>query len=266
MKKVQTFTLIELLVVIAIIAILAAMLLPALSAARERAKSSNCLTNLRSMSLAMSMYCDNNNDYYTDYSPTGDSKAPYTDESGENIYWPEMVMPYLAAGDTDHSSFKKYNASASGIFSCPSQALLPLKNPGDGRYRANDGRYISYGFNEMLYWRWNNLNGSGLRQSITRGKVADPSVTIGFADTYYPGHSVDELGCGYFTYAYNYVHCRHPQNGDPRVGSFNLSWADGHCSTESLSNATAANTGSNHKAFFLKYCGHGYNQAVAPIQ
>ena len=265
MKKVQTFTLIELLVVIAIIAILAAMLLPALSAARERAKSSNCLTNLRSMSLAMSMYCDNNNDYYTDYSPTGESKAPYTDESGENIYWPEMVMPYLAAGDTDHSSFKKYNASASGIFSCPSQALLPLKNPGDGRYRANDGRYISYGFNEMLYWRWNSLKGNKLRQSITRGKVADPSVTLGFTDTYNPD-TTDPLGCGYFTYSYDHVHCRHPQSDNPLIGGFNMAWADGHCSTESFKDATAANTGNNHKAFFLKYCGYPYTQAVAPIQ
>ena len=58
----KKFTLIELLVVIAIIAILAAMLLPALSAARERAKCTNCLNNLKSIALANTLYGDDHNE------------------------------------------------------------------------------------------------------------------------------------------------------------------------------------------------------------
>ncbi|MDR3709219.1 MAG: DUF1559 domain-containing protein [Capsulimonadaceae bacterium] len=79
------FTLIELLVVIAIIAILAAILFPVFATAREKARQSTCLSNLKQLGLAMSQYTT---DYDETFPMLTYSVSPYTE-------WPDIIMPYV---------------------------------------------------------------------------------------------------------------------------------------------------------------------------
>jgi len=137
------FTLIELLVVIAIIAILAALLLPALARAKEKARNVTCLSNLKQWGLAFQMYAEDNDDQVPE---EGNVVVPIANNQNADAWYnrisPQIDQPSLVSLYSTAPPTPPLPASKT-IYSCPT-APKPVFTPSPGR------AYFMYGMNGRL--------------------------------------------------------------------------------------------------------------------
>ena len=202
----KRFTLIELLVVIAIIAILAAMLLPALHRARGKAQQTTCTNRLKQIGLGLHMYADEQAMFPGYYSSLCAASWPIKQ-------WSHDVYPYVGAAE---------------MFTCPSYEQ-GYASGGNSTYPVDVHR-ISYEVSPYVC-----RGGRGASYNNNRDMISRPAETIAVFGAF----RAPRYCGGPYSWAASRPECRarpaavYPPNGidyGPHNNGANIGWSDGHVS------------------------------------
>ena len=202
--KTKIFTLIELLIVIAIIAILAAMLLPALGKAREKARSIQCMGQVRQWTSGFILYANESNDYFPNNLTLGSD-------------WENYNMWYKSVGERINVDILKVTGAKTMLI-CPSDKKGFLYNSG-----------ISYGYNAFYNAaKYAGYNGAGQSAGYGAGsritKVKFPSLTLCYGERGYMDLPRDSGVICYEGTSGNLPSIRHS-------GNANAGFPDGHAAS-----------------------------------
>ena len=222
-KKHQDFTLIELLVVVAIIAILAGMLLPALGAAREKARGISCMSNLRQIGIGLNMYSMDHDGMAVPYKVGGGMGSGMTWQGKSNAGMYDL---------TDNEFFGDYIGSCEKIFIC-------------SRFIGNQSDFTNieatgYGYNGGWLGAYKR-RGKGFDKCTLLSRISNPSNMLAFGDSAFlrsgairlspllvPERYPNLTGYKYSGGDLSPVDGIHFRHG----GRANVAWVDGHASSE----------------------------------